>query len=112
MIVDDHPIIREGLKLVIGDQPDLELAGEAATLLHDALPQAAIIIFSPHSREVYIHQVLQAGGLGYLLNEAPVSEVPEAIRTVLRGDYNLSPRINTDVIDPELWLNYSFPFSP
>jgi hypothetical protein len=31
-------IIREGLKLVIGDQPDLELAGEAATLLHGALP--------------------------------------------------------------------------
>lgn len=31
LLVDDHPVVRSGLAAIISDQPDLELAGEAAT---------------------------------------------------------------------------------
>jgi two-component system, NarL family, invasion response regulator UvrY len=31
LIVDDHPITREGLKRILEDAPDMEVAGEAAT---------------------------------------------------------------------------------
>jgi DNA-binding NarL/FixJ family response regulator len=36
VIVDDHPIVRQGLQLLIGQQPDLEVCGEAESL-DDAL---------------------------------------------------------------------------
>jgi len=29
IIVDDHPVIRRGLKQIIGDEPDMEVVGEA-----------------------------------------------------------------------------------
>jgi two-component system, NarL family, response regulator LiaR len=30
LIVDDHTIVREGLRMLLGDEPDLEIIGEAA----------------------------------------------------------------------------------
>jgi DNA-binding NarL/FixJ family response regulator len=39
MLVDDHPIVRHGLSLLIAQEPDLELCGEASTAVEtlDAL---------------------------------------------------------------------------
>jgi NarL family two-component system response regulator LiaR len=31
LVVDDHAIVREGLRTVLSDEPDMEIAGEAAT---------------------------------------------------------------------------------
>jgi DNA-binding NarL/FixJ family response regulator len=31
LIVDDHPLLREGIAALIGAEPDMELVGEAAT---------------------------------------------------------------------------------
>lgn len=39
-IVDDHPLLREGLRRLIGLQPDLSICGEASTT-HDALKSIA-----------------------------------------------------------------------
>jgi DNA-binding NarL/FixJ family response regulator len=38
LIVDDHPLIREGLALRVSSQPDLEVCGEAASA-EEALEQ-------------------------------------------------------------------------
>ena len=49
LIVDDHSIVRRGLAMLIGDQPDLEVCGEAASipealaLAKETKPQLAII---------------------------------------------------------------------
>lgn len=49
MIVDDHPIIREGISKIINQQPDLEVrseassAREAMTKLREVIPDLAII---------------------------------------------------------------------
>lgn len=52
LVVDDHPIIREGLAMRIATQPDLMVCGEAATeqealrLVHETKPDLAIIDIS------------------------------------------------------------------
>src|SRR5262249_49407062 len=52
LIVDDHPVVREGLAMHLATQPDLEVCGEAAdlpgalTLLASARPDVAIIDIS------------------------------------------------------------------
>src|SRR5262249_62106234 len=49
LIVDDHPVVREGLALRIGRQPDLEVCGEAGDVgealqvLGHVRPDVAII---------------------------------------------------------------------
>src|SRR5947207_15473262 len=52
LIVDDHPVVREGLALQIATQPDLEVCGEAEdvagalALLESTRPDVAIIDIS------------------------------------------------------------------
>jgi DNA-binding NarL/FixJ family response regulator len=52
LIVDDHPVVREGLAMHLATQPDLEVCGEAEdlpgamTLLASARPEVAIIDIS------------------------------------------------------------------
>jgi len=52
LIVDDHPVVREGLAMHLATQPDLEVCGEAEdlpgamTLLASAQPDVAIIDIS------------------------------------------------------------------
>jgi len=52
LIVDDHPIVRRGLSQVIGDQPDLEVCGEAddpigaMTLFDETHPDLVIVDIS------------------------------------------------------------------
>lgn len=38
LIVDDHPVVRQGVKLILGAEPDIEVTGEAATA-RDAVRQ-------------------------------------------------------------------------
>lgn len=52
LLVDDHPLVREGLANLIHQQPDLEVCGEAASqpqalqLIADAKPHIAVIDIS------------------------------------------------------------------
>jgi len=52
LIVDDHPIVRQGLRSLIGDEPDLEIVGEAEDsptaleLVRELRPDLAVIDIS------------------------------------------------------------------
>lgn len=42
LIIDDHPIVRRGLRQLVGEQPDFEICGEAGTQ-REALELAASV---------------------------------------------------------------------
>lgn len=52
VLADDHPVVREGLKLLLGAQPDMEVVGEAADgataceLVATLVPDVLLIDFS------------------------------------------------------------------
>jgi|EPASupsiteSAE347_1022098.scaffolds.fasta_scaffold39192_1 two-component system response regulator NreC len=71
---------------------------ECIPLVKNDSPDTAIVILSMFAREIYVHQALSAGALGYVLKTAPWAEVLEAVRMVAKGKYFLSREINSDLI--------------
>ncbi|MCR9184020.1 MAG: response regulator transcription factor [Halieaceae bacterium] len=48
-------------------------------------PKPAVVVVSMHSQTHFVRQAFEAGALGYLLKEAAVDELGDAIQTVLSG---------------------------
>jgi two-component system response regulator NreC len=71
---------------------------ETVRLIREALPLTRIVVLSMHKKEAYVHEVLSAGALGYVLKASPSSEVLEGIRVANRGEYFLSSKIEAEVI--------------
>ena len=71
---------------------------ECIPLVKNDSPNTAIVILSMFAREIYVHQALSSGALGYVLKTAPWSEVLEAVRMVSQGKYFLSREINSELI--------------
>ena len=57
-----------------------------------------IVLFSMHRREVLLQQALREGVRGYVLKASAVEDILSAIRAVHKGQYFLSPEIETDMI--------------
>lgn len=125
LIVDDHPIVSEGLAARIDGQSDLEVCGEASGI-NDALSQylslspdltlidiqledgsgielikeiysrnaaAKMLVVSAFDESLYAKRALRAGALGYVNKRELQDKVIDAIRTTLRGERYLSPKI-------------------
>ncbi len=123
LIVDDHPIVREGVTGVLAREPDIEVVGEADTLdeglrldvthqpdvvfLDLKLPDATglegvtsfasrgrgIVVFTAHDADDDVFGAIRGGARGYLLKGSPAAEIAQAIRQVHAGDSYVSPRI-------------------
>ncbi|HUS03135.1 MAG TPA: response regulator transcription factor [Chitinophagaceae bacterium] len=57
-------------------------------------PAASVLIFSINPEEVHAKRYLQLGAKGYVNKNAPVSELGEAINTVLKNKRYLSPSLS------------------
>lgn len=125
LIIDDHPIIRQGLVQVIRQHSDLEVCGQTdgvveglqmiksmspdLVILDIALKdghgldlirdvQAAginvrLLIMSMHEEATYAERALRAGAHGYLPKSEGIEQVIEAVRSVMRGEVYLVPRM-------------------
>jgi len=117
LLVDDHPLVRDGVRVrleavphfeVVGEAGDAEAALQAARSLAPDLalmdigmrgmngialtekfaeefPEIAVLVLSMHDNLEYVRQVIRAGARGYVLKDAPASELVEAIDAVLVG---------------------------
>lgn len=89
-------------------KPDVALVDVRMTVLNGVDATARIIAVSPtthvlgisaHDEASSIEGMLKAGARGYILKDASVDEMLDAIRRVARGEYYLGVRIIRQVVD-------------
>jgi two-component system, NarL family, response regulator NreC len=127
LLVDDHAIVREGLRLILRRQHDIEVVGEAGTLqealgfvepvdvivadlvmpgtrgpqlvaaLHEGYPDAKILVLTMVDNPMDVHLCLSVGAKGYMLKEAAASDLIDAIRRVAAGEEYLQPSLGAVV---------------
>ena len=123
LIVDDHPIVRDGLRGVFAAEPDLEVVGEAAdgaealrrageadvvlmdlrmpgmggveaiTKLRDTAPGVRVLVLTTFDTDSDVLPAIEAGATGYLLKDAPRDELVRAVRSAHRGESVLAPSV-------------------
>jgi DNA-binding NarL/FixJ family response regulator len=125
LVIDDHPVVRQGLRSLLSNHADLQIVAEAdnltqaleATLqhrphvvlldirlpgttgievarkLHQAHPQARILVLTSYDDDEYLLGALEAGADGYLLKNVSDEGLVEAIHAVHRGERLISPAL-------------------
>jgi two-component system response regulator DesR len=76
---------------------DIEMPGGggllAAHALRTALPSCRVVILTTFGRSGYLRRAMESGAVGFLLKDAPASDLAVALRRVMAGER---------VVDPEL----------
>ena len=123
IVVDDHPIVREGLVAALARRDDFAVAasyGSAEELLAsrveadvilldlelpgmsgvDVLPRLTgrVLVLTAYATDEQIDAVLRAGARGYLLKGAAIEEIEHAIRVVSRGEMYIDRRISSRIV--------------
>jgi two-component system response regulator DesR len=74
---------------------DIEMPGgdglEAAAVLHERLPSCLVVILTTFGRSGYLKRAMESGAVGFLLKDAPASELAEAIRSAMKGERVVDP---------------------
>lgn len=76
---------------------DIEMPGldglAAAAQLRAALPGTRVLIVTTFGRPGYLRRAMSAGASGFLLKDAPASDLAAAIRRVARGERVVDPTL-------------------
>jgi two-component system response regulator DesR len=76
---------------------DIEMPGmdglEAARLLRTRVPSTKVVILTTFGRPGYLHSAIDAGVSGFLLKDAPVTELAVVIRRVAAGERVVDPSL-------------------
>jgi DNA-binding NarL/FixJ family response regulator len=75
---------RPDLVLMSASMPRLN-GFEATRTIKEELPATKVLILSGHEDPFFVSEAAKAGADGYVLKLAPLQEIREAIRGVLRG---------------------------
>jgi DNA-binding NarL/FixJ family response regulator len=71
---------------------------ELAQWITNHHPQVRIIAYSQHDDYEHIDAMLKAGAGGYVLKDAPIDSLLEAIREVHKGRHYYSPRVSNAIV--------------
>ena len=112
LVVDDHAVVREGIRSVLERQPGFEVVGEAgdgasalklaattapdvsmpggsglrtAADLRTQVPEARVLILSMHDNAEYVLEAVRAGASGYLLKDSAATDLRQAVTAVHGG---------------------------
>jgi DNA-binding NarL/FixJ family response regulator len=127
LIADDHPVVRDGLSGIFGGADDFEVVGLASdgeeavelarklkpdvvlmdlrmprmdgvTAIRQLAPAQRILVLTTFDADTDVLPAIEAGATGYLLKDAPRSELYRAVRAAARGEAVLSPPVATRVL--------------
>ena len=91
LIVDDHPLFREGLVHALGTEQGFHIVGEAADgislvrKLRSANPNARVLMLTSSEDQEDVLAALDAGAAGYVTKGVRYMELKAAIREVHAG---------------------------
>jgi DNA-binding NarL/FixJ family response regulator len=124
VVVDDHPVFRDGTAALLGREPDLAVVGvaadidEARTLLaadpppdvmlldvrlgdesglaivEELAARTAIVVFTAYDYPQYLHSALRLGAAGFVGKSAPTDELLRAVRRAASGALAFDRRVN------------------
>jgi two-component system response regulator NreC len=127
LLMDDHVVVREGLRALLERQDDIDVMAEASTVAEAVavdvdpdvvvadlmLPdergvevvrrlkkrhdKAAILVLTMVDNPTDVQQCLAAGARGYLLKETAGSELVDAVRKVAGGEEYLQPSLGASL---------------
>jgi len=78
------------MDIALAGMNGLAIAGQVT----ERFPEVRVVILSMHVNDEYVWQALRAGALGYVLKNASIVELEQAIRTVAAGEAYLSPPVS------------------
>jgi two-component system response regulator NreC len=127
LLMDDHVVVREGLRALLERQDDIDVLAEASTVaeavavdvdpdvvvadlmlpdergvevvrrLKQRHDKAAILVLTMVDNPTDVQQCLAAGARGYLLKETAGSELVDAVRKVAGGEEYLQPSLGASL---------------
>ncbi len=130
LIADDHMLVRDGYRLMLDREEDLEVVGEAANgreavelcrRLHPELvlmdvrmpemdgleatreikvesPTTSVLVVTTYDNPDYLFEAVEAGAAGYVLKDAPKSQLLDAVRRTLGGESPLNQELAMQLI--------------
>ena len=96
LVVDDHPLLREGIAAVLGTQPDMRVEAEATEGSEAVALYAKLrpdVVLTTYQGDVQALRALRAGAHGYLLKSMLRRELVDTIRAVHAGGRRVPPEI-------------------
>lgn len=120
MLIDDHPVVRAGLRSILDNFDDITVVAEASDgsnintkgidvvvtdiqmpgtdgiTLTRALASAGgppVLILTTYDTEADILAAVEAGAMGYLLKDAPESALHDAVVATFEGRRTLAPKV-------------------
>ena len=125
LIVDDHSLIREGLRRLLELEKDIDVTGQASNgreavemalslkpdviLMDINMPikngleaikelraincRSRIVMITIHGHQEYLLEAIRLGAAGYVMKDAEVDRILEAIRSVHAGKTYIQPGI-------------------
>jgi NarL family two-component system response regulator LiaR len=130
LIVDDHEVVRNGVRSFLEAQPDFVVVGEAENgeqaiklaqqeapdvVLMDLVmpgmqgveatrevrkvnPETQVVVLTSYHQDDHVFPALKAGAISYILKDAKMSELADALRKAAKGEATLHPRVAARVI--------------
>jgi DNA-binding NarL/FixJ family response regulator len=128
LLVDDHPVVRQGIRALLereldgveitdaatpeaaldvtGDPPDVVIidprgaGGEVEQIVSSLRSQlqSAIVVFTSNGGARLLAEALKAGVKGYVRKDSPPEDLVRAIRAARSGDFYVDPALSSTIV--------------